>query len=203
MAETKIANRQLPDTIQGKTIDTSNDIDTTTTKLTISGGSNGQVLSTDGSGNISWITAGGLGAPTFVKTKTADETVTSSTTLQNDDHLFQSLTSGKAYYWELVLLVGRSNTTNTPVLKIAIDASSTGYWAPFGSLFASNLTDATTVNTNGTISTNVGIPTRITINGTNKPSSTTTLQVKWAQNASVSTGLILYAGSRLTIWEVA
>jgi hypothetical protein len=203
MPITKLKNGQLPDTLSSKTVDNTNDINTTTTRLKITGGSNGQVLSTDGSGNISWTTAGGLGAPTFVKTKTADETVTSSTTLQDDDHLFQSLTSGKSYYWELVLLVSRSNTTNAPVLKIAIDASSTGYWAPFGTFFASNLTDATTVNTNATVSTNVGIPTRITINGTNKPSSTTTLQVKWAQNASVATGLILYAGSRLTIWEVA
>lgn len=56
---TKINNGQLPDVIKNKTIDTSNDIDTTTTKLTITGGTNGQVLKTDGSGNLSWITAGG------------------------------------------------------------------------------------------------------------------------------------------------
>lgn len=53
---TKINNAQLPDVIKNKTIDTSNDIDTTTTKLTITGGTNGQVLSTDGSGNLSWKT---------------------------------------------------------------------------------------------------------------------------------------------------
>lgn len=59
MATTKLKNAQLPDVIQSKTIDTSNDIDTTTTKLTITGGTNGQVLSTDGSGNLSWTTAVG------------------------------------------------------------------------------------------------------------------------------------------------
>jgi hypothetical protein len=59
MPETKLANRQLPDVFQNKTIDTSNDIDTTTTKLTITGGTNGQVLSTDGSGNLSWISVAG------------------------------------------------------------------------------------------------------------------------------------------------
>jgi hypothetical protein len=61
MPTTKLKNAQLPDTIQNKTIDTSNDIDTTTTKLTITGGTNGQVLSTDGSGNLSWVSAGGGG----------------------------------------------------------------------------------------------------------------------------------------------
>jgi hypothetical protein len=59
MPESKLNNRQLPDVIQNKTIDTSNDIDTTTTKLTITGGTNGQVLSTDGSGNLSWTTVAG------------------------------------------------------------------------------------------------------------------------------------------------
>jgi hypothetical protein len=59
MATTKLKNAQLPDVIQSKTIDTSNDIDTTTTKLSITGGTNGQVLSTDGSGNLSWITVAG------------------------------------------------------------------------------------------------------------------------------------------------
>jgi len=59
MPETKLKNSQLPDTLSSKTVDNTNDINTTTTKLKITGGSNGQVLSTDGSGNISWTTAGG------------------------------------------------------------------------------------------------------------------------------------------------
>ena len=58
MATTKLNNGQLPTTLSSKTIDNTNDISTTTTKLKISGGTNGQVLSTDGSGNISWATAG-------------------------------------------------------------------------------------------------------------------------------------------------
>jgi hypothetical protein len=55
MPITKLKNGQLPDTISSKTVDNSNDINTTTTRLKITGGSNGQVLSTDGSGNLFWI----------------------------------------------------------------------------------------------------------------------------------------------------
>jgi len=61
MAQTKLNNSQLPDTFSSKTIDNTNDINTTLTKLKISGGTNGQVLSTDGSGSLSWATAGGGG----------------------------------------------------------------------------------------------------------------------------------------------
>ena len=59
MPETRLKNSQLPTTLQNKTIDNSNDITTTTTKLKVSGGTTGQVLSTDGSGNLSWITVAG------------------------------------------------------------------------------------------------------------------------------------------------
>lgn len=61
MAQTKLNNSQLPNTLSSKTIDNTNDINTTLTRLKISGGTNGQVLSTDGSSNLSWITAGGGG----------------------------------------------------------------------------------------------------------------------------------------------
>lgn len=54
MPTTKLNNGQLPTTLSSKTIDNTNDINTTTTRLKITGGSSGQVLSTDGSGNLSW-----------------------------------------------------------------------------------------------------------------------------------------------------
>lgn len=58
----KLNNTQLPDTLSSKTIDNTNDINTNLTQLSISGGTGGQVLSTNGSGVLSWITAssGGL-----------------------------------------------------------------------------------------------------------------------------------------------
>jgi hypothetical protein len=72
MPITKLKNGQLPDTISSKTVDNTNDINTTTTRLKITGGSNGQVLSTDGSGNLSWATAGGGGLTNFAETYNLD-----------------------------------------------------------------------------------------------------------------------------------
>lgn len=60
MATTKLNNGQLPTTLSSKTIDSSNTINTDLTKLSITGGTNGQVLSTNGSGSLSWATAGGM-----------------------------------------------------------------------------------------------------------------------------------------------
>ncbi len=60
MATTKLNNGQLPTTLSSKTIDSSNTINTDLTKLSITGGTNGQVLSTNGSGSLSWATVGGV-----------------------------------------------------------------------------------------------------------------------------------------------
>ena len=59
MPPTKLNNGQLPTTISSKTIDSSNSISTSLANLVISGGSSGQVLSTNGSGALTWITVAG------------------------------------------------------------------------------------------------------------------------------------------------
>ena len=202
MPITKLKNGQLPDTISSKTVDNTNDINTTTTRLKITGGSNGQVLSTDGSGNLSWTTAGALGAPTAVVTKTADESVTSSTTLQDDDELFYALTANKTYFIELRLIFARANSFTSQTVKLSVDAASSGLLvAP--SYAAAVLCDGTS---------NLSIPPANAPAGYRlpsinvisvRPSSNTTLQVKWAQLSSNTNTVTVYAGSQLVIWEVA
>jgi len=81
MSSTKLNNTQIPDTITGKTIDSSNTISTTTAKLSVSGGTNGQALTTDGSGNLSWTTAGGAQIKTTVFTSSGTWTPESWTKL--------------------------------------------------------------------------------------------------------------------------
>jgi hypothetical protein len=271
MPETKLKNSQLPSTLQEKTIDASNDINTTTAKLKITGGSNGQVLTTDGSGNLSWLTAqanisdgdkgditvgssgttwtidndavsyakiqnvsatsrllgrassgsgdieeitigsglslsgttlsasgggGSLGAPTAVVTKTADETVTNSTTLQADDHLTYAFTSGKNYYIELRLLSSRTNTSNAPAIKYAFDGNSNGY-------IATTLADGTS-NTSSNVNTNGGVPRPLPIQITLIMTANYTGTFLFAQNTLQSgTGITVHKGSQMLIWEVA
>ena len=265
MPTTKLNNGQLPTTLSSKTIDNTNDINTTTTRLKISGGSNGQVLSTDGSGNLSWTTAGGgvsdgdkgditvsssgtvwtidngvvtyaklqdvsatnrlLGrasagsgdteeitigsglslsgttlsaiAPTAIVTKTADETVTSSTTLQDDDELFYDMISGRNYYIILHLLFGRVNTTTDPQIKIAYDGNSMGY-------AGLTLADGTTIATNQGAPINANVPRplppqAIAIRAT----SNYTFKFRWAQNISSTTGTRVFKGSQLIVYETA
>lgn len=61
-------------------------------------GTNGQMLQTDGTGTLSWVTpSGGGGKETIARAKEASESVSSSTTLQNDDDFVFPLKANKKY----------------------------------------------------------------------------------------------------------
>lgn len=340
MPTTKLNNGQLPDTISSKTVDNTNDINTTTTRLKITGGSSGQVLSTDGSGNLSWksdsvtdgdkgditvsasgatwtvdndavtfgkmqniatarllgrgsagtgdieeiqlgsnlslsgttlnATSGGvtdgdkgditvsssgatwtidndavtyakiqnvstnrllgrvsagsgdteeitigsglsvsgttlsaLGAPVAVVSKTADESVTSSTTLQDDDHLFYSMVNGKTYFVEARLIASRINTTNTQGVKIAVDGNSNGYFLGLlsGSGVTPSLANGSTFQNSPTLQ-NAAVPLPTIFYITIIASADFTFRIKWAQSFSNTTSTTVHKGSRITIWDV-
>jgi hypothetical protein len=72
----------------------------TTYTLPASDGSPGQVLTTDGNGQLSW--SWNSGGTIFVR-KTANESVTNSTTPQADDHLYATLPANSI--WEVEILL--------------------------------------------------------------------------------------------------
>lgn len=210
MPQTKIGNKQLPDVIQNKTLDTSNDIDTTTTKLTITGGTNGQVLSTDGSGNLSWITAGGSGAPYSVVSKTTSETILNSATLQDDDELFVTVPSG-AYWVEFNLIVQRSNLSSNPGLKLAMDIRTTpgnvitnAYWRFPYTTGVGNIASGTTgvdfttaINVSGNITCNFYAAQQL-------QGSSMIIRLRWCQStANATTGTTIMTGSQLKVYKTA
>jgi hypothetical protein len=275
MPTTKLKNAQLPDVIQSKTIDTSNDIDTTTTKLTITGGSNGQVLSTDGSGNLSWTTAGGggvsdgdkgditvsgsgatwtidngvvtyaklqdvsatnrllgratagagdaeeitigsglsvsgttlsvSGAPVAIITKTADETVTSSTTMQDDDELYwNGFTDGKSYWVELKLLVSRTNTTTGNGISVAFSGNSDGAIQTIRQAQSNPVLANGTANMVGSFTQlGAGVVAPAIVYVSLKATGNFTGTLRWAQASLNSTGLTIHKGSQMIVWEVA
>jgi len=183
----KIQNVSATSRLLGRASSGAGDIEEITigTGLTLTG----TTLSAGGGG-------GALGAPTAVVNKTADETVTNSDTLQADDHLTYAFTANKSYYIEFRLLVSRTNTTDSPMIKLAFDGSSKGY-------ISTRIADGV-ANLDNNVSTLGGIPRVIKVEASLLPTSNITSSLLWAQvDISSNTGITVHKGSQMFIWEVA
>lgn len=139
-------------------------------------------------------------------TKTADETVNNSNTLQNDDHLFVSLSSVNVSYW-VECFIRYTSTTATPDLKIAftVPAGATFAWTPNGLAPAATADDGTirrvlettgnrvlgTIAATEVLALPVGV---LTIGGTLGP-----IQFQWSQNTATAENTVVKAGSAMLL----
>lgn len=146
----------------------------------------------------------------FVR-KSADESVASSTVLQNDDHLFLPLAANGTFVVEgLLVYNGQTFAAGPGDLKVdwTLPAGATMRWVRNGP--GSNtpngidlvVTDNATIRALGTYgaATDVGASFRgwITTGAT-----AGTLQMRWAQNASTGVATTIRTGSFLRLIQVA
>jgi hypothetical protein len=142
--------------------------------------------------------------------KAADQSVTSSTTLANDNALFVSVAANCTYTLQLDLFY-EGAAAGTGDLKWNFTSPSgttglTGTPAYFGTdtnihgaAFVALGSTFTTLGTNG-----AGVIKYALTTGTLVTSSTAgTLQFQWAQNSSSGTATKVRAGSNLCVWRIA
>lgn len=156
-----------------------------------------------------------LGALPFGPVKQSDESVISSTTLQNDNELFAALAANTTYHLDLTLLVTEATGT-TADIKLAwtqpsgcrLDAAAIGAhvsWTGSGTIqevefnsWQGETGSPTSSKNFGTI--NAGINFGYQIKGTvANGANAGTLQLQWAQVASVAENVTVRAGSSLLL----
>lgn len=127
--------------------------------------------------------------------KSSNESVTSSVTMQNDDHLKLVLLENKTYIIDGVIFA--SSTSATPDIKIA-------FFAPTGSTITIGYTNDVNemVLASGATSSAIALPantpTSIHVKGTVKTTSTSgDFQLKWAQSQSSASPTTVMEGSYL------
>jgi hypothetical protein len=170
MPETKVRSGQLGSTLSSKTIDNTNTINTDLTKLKVAGGTNGQVLSTDGSSNLSWTTAGGgvsdgdkgdITVSGSGATWTVDNSAISYAKIQNVSAASKLLgrgASGSGAVQEITLGTGLTMTGTTL-------AASGGGGSSYPTQSAFKSTDQTTSTTFGTLSYDSALTINVTTSG--------------------------------------
>ena len=161
------------------------------------------------------LTITGIGQTQYIA-KTADETINSSTTLQNDDHLVLPVVANAVYRFELDLYMTESTDfvgdfkmsftcptgatfdmhgSGAHITDLSAGTSSNGEW--IGKLATSSAGASLSFGV-GTGLTGVRVYGRLVMSST-----AGNFQMQWAQNASDATGTTLKAGSFMTMTRVA
>lgn len=151
----------------------------------------------------------GITAPLFVR-KTADESVTSSTTLQNDNHLFLSVATNTTYILDAFIIYDGQSAGDLKYGWTA-PASATLDWTPrdLSTTVGATMVDAIdmawlqigSTETTGAWATTWGVATPtglLQVSGTSG-----TLQLQWAQDTSNATATRVKTNSWLRLQKVS
>jgi hypothetical protein len=140
--------------------------------------------------------------------KAVDESITNSTTYQDDNELFVPVTGGTTYVVEGYIAY---NTASAAGINLRLTGpTGTGIWT-FTSLSVSGGTSDTgtlrmSVSVNGVGSARLGGATSdlgATLRGTFLPTASGNLQFQWAQNAASATPTVVRANSWLSVQKIA
>lgn len=135
--------------------------------------------------------------------KTADESVTSSTVLQNDDHLVLAVEANTVYEFEMLLSLFGA-TAGDFKFQFAVPAAATifGSWVGYDTaLVSANLLFVNAVTSIG-VSNVLNLP--LMVKGIARVGATAgNMQLQWAQDVSNGTATIVRADSYLKTRAVA
>lgn len=145
--------------------------------------------------------------------KTADESVTSSTTLQNDNHLFYTVGATGTYIFDLWLWMNSAaNAAGDIKIGFTFPTGTCGFTAigldtTLASSFTGTMhTQGVNSATSGTTALALGLSTSTTVghvHGFLIATATGTLQMQWAQNGSNGSASTILTGSHMLVRQVA
>jgi hypothetical protein len=164
-------------------------------------GTNGQVLTADSTAatGLKWATASGGGSTVAAVRKSADQSVTSSTTIANDTHLKFAIGANETYTFNLWLYTTAANSTPGIKWNVAGPSGSTVTFSPPNTYpMADGSTVIATVGSGGDTFqgfTDSNLRPMLIQGSILNGSTAGDVQLKWAQNTSSGTSTTVKAGS--------
>jgi hypothetical protein len=163
----------------------------------LAAGTSGLFLRTSGtSANPSWA------APVLVKRKTADETVTSSTTLQDDDHLVVAIEAGCNYIFSCFLSIS-ANSTYGSKYDFSVPSGASGFFTA-SSIRHNQSPWVTRQNAIGTGTGTTFFETGLMVltGWVENPTNAGNFTLRWAQSTSSGTALTIQKTSFMTLTRI-
>jgi len=166
-------------------------------------GTNDFVLTADSAEalGIAWKVGGSGGSgQTFARVvKKVDESVTSSTTLQDDDELFFTPNVSKTYGFMLFLLVANDGTPDfKEAFSVPTGATILVAAAAYSPVFLQSTRDGTTAQSH---TTSTGDKFLMIMGRVVMDTTAGDCNFQWSQNTSSATAEIVKEGSYLVVWE--